>query len=590
MSQIDFNGLNTQQNQAVKQTEGPSIILAGAGSGKTRVLVHKVMYLIQKMDVKPSSIVMITFTNKAASEMKTRMGAVSLGYIGTFHTFSAKMLRIDGEHIGVPKNYVIYDDNDQRDLIKTLVKSLPSRFTPSYFQNRISGAKNELISPEKYRQLFSDYSSEIVAGVYQQYQKELTKIGALDFDDLLMKAIELLQAQPAVLEKYHNKYRYLLVDEFQDTNVAQYTLTKLLGEADKNVTIVGDFSQSIYSWRGADIRNLQKFEADFPDTQIYKLEQNYRSTQPILDYAFEIISQNKSHPVLTLFTKNSVGNEVVFYEASDEQDEIFYIIDEIQRCLEDCESFAVLYRTNAQSRVIEEALLHQSIPYVLIGGTRFYERKEVKDVLSYLRLLVNPNDTISQERIKKLGKRRYDKYRQVFPKLHAEVHEKSTTEIMQDVFTTTGYLELYNPDESEDYARLENIKELKSVALNFPNVVEFLEQVALVESEYSDDEKNQSRNLFNGNPNKTVKLMTLHQAKGLEFDCVFIVGLEEGILPHAKSMEENLGVEEERRLFYVGITRARKRLYITNARRRFIFGRRNDAVKSRFLARDSSYE
>ena len=582
MPQIDFNGLNKDQKDAVLNSDGPSIILAGAGSGKTRVLIHKVMYLIQEKNVKPSSIVMITFTNKAASEMKSRMGAVSLGYVGTFHTFCAKMLRIDGESIGVPRNYVIYDDNDQKDVIKKVIKNLPTRFTPSYFLNRISNAKNELITPEKYRQLFSDYSSEIVAGVYQQYQAELLKCNALDFDDLLMKAIELLRNTPGVLEKYHNKYQYLLVDEFQDTNVAQYALTKILGSKSQNVTIVGDFSQSIYSWRGADIKNLEKFESDFPNTKIFKLEQNYRSTQPILDYAFEIISKNQSHPILSLFTDNDVGENVIFYEASDEQDEIFYVVDEIQKNADECDSFAVLYRTNAQSRVIEEALLHQSIPYVLIGGTRFYERKEIKDVLSYLRCILNPSDAISLDRIKKLGKRRFDKFREIYPQLVGEVNEKSTSEVMEDVFNATGYLELYNVDDTDDYARLENIKELKSVALSFPVVAEFLEQVALVESEYSQDEKNQSRNRLLGE-NKTVKLMTLHQAKGLEFDCVFIVGLEEGILPHARSLNEDLGVEEERRLYYVGITRARKRLYITNARRRFIFGRRTDGIKSRFL-------
>jgi DNA helicase II / ATP-dependent DNA helicase PcrA len=335
-------------------------------------------------------------------------------------------------------------------------------------------------------------------------------------------------------------------------------------------------------WRGADIKNLEKFESDFPNTKIFKLEQNYRSTQPILDYAFEIISKNQSHPILSLFTDNDIGENVIFYEASDEQDEIFYVVDEIQKNADECDSFAVLYRTNAQSRVIEEALLHQSIPYVLIGGTRFYERKEIKDVLSYLRCILNPSDAVSLDRIKKLGKRRFDKFREIYPQLVGEVNEKSTSEVMEDVFNATGYLELYNVDDTDDYARLENIKELKSVALSFPVVAEFLEQVALVESEYSQDEKNQSRNRLLGE-NKTVKLMTLHQAKGLEFDCVFIVGLEEGILPHARSLNEDLGVEEERRLYYVGITRARKRLYITNARRRFIFGRRTDGIKSRFL-------
>jgi DNA helicase-2/ATP-dependent DNA helicase PcrA len=416
--------------------------------------------------------------------------------------------------------------------------------------------------------------------VYYEYQKELEKNMAVDFDDLIMKVVQLFTKHPPVLEKYQNRYKHLLVDEFQDTNFAQYVLTRLLAKKHQNVTAVGDFSQSIYSWRGADIRNLEKFIQDFPGAKTVYLEQNYRSTQTILDYAYDIISKNETHPILQLFTANEKGDEIEMHEAENEQSEALYVISQIEQLsakptfsYADC---AVLYRTNAQSRALEEAFLHYGIPYTLIGGVRFYERKEIKDILSYLRLFVNPNDEISTDRIKKLGKRRWTNFVSFYqqnPQLHTEL---ATADLIDRIFAATGYLDLYNPEIVEDYSRLENIKELKSVAVAFPEVVAFLEQVALVESEYSEDEKS-------GKSKEGVRLMTLHQAKGLEFPYVFIVGMEEGILPHSRSIDDVYQLEEERRLLYVGITRAMKKLFLSFARRRFTFGRRMEGIKSRFI-------
>jgi len=580
MSQDLFNNLNKQQKEAVLHTEGPSIILAGAGSGKTRVLVFKVLHLIENRHVSPLQIVMITFTNKAASEMKSRMGLKRLGYVGTFHSFCAMILRRDGESIGISNKFIIYDEQDQSSLIKEILKKVDGkRFSPAYFLNRISAAKNMLITPQRYLELFSDYNAATVADVYKMYEKNLKKNNALDFDDLIMKVVELFSKNKEVLDKYHRRYQYLLVDEFQDTNYAQYILTRLLGEQSKNVTVVGDFSQSIYSWRGADIKNLEKFKEDFPKTTIFNLEQNYRSTQNILDFAFSVISKNQTHPVLELFTKNETGDEVVFYQAENEEYEAHFIVSEIEKLKLNYSSFAILYRTNAQSRVIEEVFLHYGIPYVLIGGTRFYERKEIKDILGYLRLSVNPQDDVAKERIMKLGKRRFKEFENFYDKTKKNIENLTTSELMEQIFEKTHYLDIYKIDDEEDYSRLENVKELKSVALNFPNTHQFLEQVALVESEYFEKEKT--------NKNKDgVRLMTLHQAKGLEFPVVFIVGVEEGILPHARSIDDVFALEEERRLFYVGITRARQKLYITYTGKRFIFGRRGESQKSRFIMDD----
>ncbi|MBI4008820.1 UvrD-helicase domain-containing protein, partial [Candidatus Roizmanbacteria bacterium] len=384
MSKDLFKDLNKQQIEAVQHVQGPSIILAGAGSGKTRVLVYKVLNLIQNHKVTPIEIVMITFTNKAANEMKERMGLKKLGYIGTFHSFCCYILRRDGYHVGVDPQFTIYDDDDQFSLMKKIIKKLNSKkFTPSFFLNRISAAKNQYITPDRYLELFADYSAPLVAEVYVEYEKELQKNNALDFDDLILEIVKLFLQHENVLDRYQNRYRYFLVDEFQDTNYIQYLLTKLLAQKYRNITGVGDFSQSIYSWRGADMRNLEKFREDFPDTKIFHLEENYRSTQTILDFAYNVISKNQTHPVLNLFTKNGKGEEVEYYEAENEEEEAVFIANKIKD-LNDrlvLPSFAVLYRTNAQSRVIEEAFLHYSLPYVLVGGTRFYERKEIKDVL-----------------------------------------------------------------------------------------------------------------------------------------------------------------------------------------------------------------
>ncbi|MCL4363939.1 UvrD-helicase domain-containing protein [Patescibacteria group bacterium] len=576
-----LNNLNPQQKEAALLEKGSSIILAGAGSGKTRVLVAKVINLIKNHRVDPKSILMITFTNKAASEMKARMGATySLGYIGTFHSFCARILRVDGQFINLKKNFLIYDDEDQLGVVKSALKKihLNKKYTPSYFLNRISGAKNQFISPEKYLEVFSDYASSDTNLVYQAYQKELKDSNALDFDDLINVTIKLLQKNKQILMKYQERFRYILVDEFQDTNYVQYLLTKLLGERYKNVTVVGDFSQSIYSWRGAEIKNLEKFQTDFPKTKVFYLEKNYRSTQSILNFAYQVISKNQTHPILSLYTDKKGGEEVTFYEASNEEDEGTYVATMIAdlKSRYRLDEMAILYRTNAQSRALEEVFLHGGIPYVLIGGTRFYERKEIKDVLSYLRLLVNPVDKLSSERILKLGKTRWEKFKRYYEGVKDSVNDKTSDKIIEEVFQATDYLKLYDPETEEDYSRLENIKELKSVAVAFPSLPQFLEQVALVESEYFEGEK--------GAKNKNgVRLMTLHQAKGLEFPVVFVVGVEEGILPHSRSFDDVYSLEEERRLFYVGITRAKERLFITYARQRFIFGQRTYSAKSRFL-------
>ena len=481
----DFiNDLNPQQRQAVDLVKGPSVILAGAGSGKTRVLIYKVLNLIENHQVDPYSILMITFTNKAAEEMKKRI-ACRLGFVGTFHAFCARLLRLEGEAIGLNKNFLIYDENDQLDLLKEILKKREiKKFTPTYFLNRISAAKNQLIDYQRYLELFSDYNAPLVAEIYEQYQKKLEKNKGVDFDDLLFLAVKLFIKNEKILTKYQDRYRYLLVDEFQDTNYAQYTIVRLLGEKYKNITVVGDFSQSIYSWRGADIKNLEKFQEDFPKTKIFYLEENYRSTQKILDFAYQVIAKNQTHPILKLYTKNHQGETVVFQELENEEEEAIFIAQEILRLSREMArpSFAVLYRTNAQSRVIEEAFLHFGLPYILIGGTRFYERKEIKDVLAYLRLLVNPEDSVSLERVKKIGKLRFNKFKEFYQEIKNEIDKKTTNQLIEEIFEKTNYLQLYDITDETDYSRLENIKELKSVAINYPKLNDFLEQVALVES------------------------------------------------------------------------------------------------------------
>jgi DNA helicase-2/ATP-dependent DNA helicase PcrA len=585
--------LNPDQKKAVLATDGPIIILAGAGSGKTRVLTYKVLHLIEK-GVDPSNILCITFTNKAAGEMKERIlkqlssSNASTPWIATFHSMCAKILRVDGKHIGLSQKFAIYDSQDQIEALKEAMKRLDistKDFKPHSVHSTISGAKNELIDEEEYVKFARGYFQETVAKIYPVYQKVLKENDACDFDDLILQTIKLFRDNETVLQRYQNNFQYIMVDEYQDTNRAQYLLTKLLSAKYKNICVVGDFSQSIYSWRGADYRNLMKFKDDFPGTQTFSLSQNYRSTQKILDAATAVISKNKSHPVLELWTENPDGEEIEIYEAQNEQDEADYIIRKI--ALSDIESLtdvAVLYRTNAQSRVIEEALLHHAVPYVLIGGTRFYERKEVKDVLCYLRLINNPKDMVSHKRAEKLGKGRLAKFLG-FQQSNIEKQnlndenqdETLTIDLLDGVIRATDYLELYDEKVEEDRMRLENIKELRSVAISFPDLTDFLENVALVEQEYSSDKQK------SGEKKNAITLMTLHAAKGLEFPIVFIIGMEEGLFPHSRSLMDRGELEEERRLCYVGMTRAKNKLLLTYARRRLFFGQRSTNTISRFV-------
>ncbi|MCR4277062.1 MAG: UvrD-helicase domain-containing protein [Candidatus Roizmanbacteria bacterium] len=579
--------LNKKQKESVINCSGPTVILAGAGSGKTRVLVTKVIYLIKEKKILPSSIVMLTFTNKAAAEMKERIvkqlgGKGNLGFVGTYHSFCVRILRQFWEPAGLDKNFIIYDDGDQKTLLKQIITDRKlGKKTPGYFSYYISLAKNQMITPETFLENFKFHQAALVADVYFHYQKKMTANRGVDFDDLLIKTVQLFQKHKQVIGYLQNKFHYFLVDEFQDTNFVQYLLTKLLADRSKNVTVVGDFSQSIYSWRGADITNLKKFEKDFPGAKTFYLEENYRSTQKILDFAFNIISKNNTHPILHLFTDNKPGEDIAFYQADNEQEEAIYVAEEITRLINvnkelEPPNFAILYRTNAQSRVLEEVLLRYGMPYILVGGTRFYERKEIKDILAYLKLLINPNESVSLERIKKLGKTRFSKFKTLYDEIKDKVETITTEELMEKVFESVGYLKMFDSEDEEDFSRLENIKELKSVAVSFPKLMDFLEQVALVESEYSQHEKETK-------DNRRLVLMTLHQAKGLEFDHVFIVGVEEGLLPHSRSIDDQFQLEEERRLFYVGITRAKKALYITNTRKRFIFGSQGYSVPSRFI-------
>ncbi|OGG24193.1 hypothetical protein A3A79_03325 [Candidatus Gottesmanbacteria bacterium RIFCSPLOWO2_01_FULL_43_11b] len=583
MSSDLLNDLNKNQQAAVIRTDGPVLILAGAGSGKTRVLTYRVAYLIATKKVSPHNILMVTFTNKAANEMKERIkkliGTTDIPFAGTFHSLCVKILRIEGGSIGIPPNFLIYDEQDSLDTIKEVMKKLDisvKNFNPGAVLGTISQAKNELISATEYPQYARGHFQETVARVYLGYQKLLRDNEALDFDDLLMKTVELFNKEPTVLGKYQQRYHYVLVDEYQDTNKAQYVLTKLFSGRHKNLCVVGDASQSIYRWRGADFRNIMLFKKDFPAAPIFHLEQNYRSTQTILDAAHGVISKNTSHPILKLWTDKKGGDRILLYEARNEQDEATFIIQTILQSGKSYNDFAVLYRTNAQSRVLEEAFLHAGVPYILVGGTRFYERKEIKDVLAYLRLIAHPKDLVSYKRVEKLGKGRRDRFLDFAQKVSRDVKliEFDTLTLLDRILDVTKYLELYDANIEEEAYRLENIKELRSVATEFPELDEFLENVALVEKEETPRSRSQG----------AVTLMTLHAAKGLEFPTVFIVGMEEGIFPHSRSLMERDELEEERRLCYVGITRAKDKLYLTYANRRLFFGTRTTNMISRFVA------
>ena len=639
-----LDDLNPDQQKAVKTTEGPVLILAGAGSGKTRVLTYRVAYLISEKKIPPENILVLTFTNKASGEMIERIKKLigqlpTQPMMGTFHSFCARILRREGKVLGLPPGFAIYDEGDALDAVKEAMGNLTipiQKTSPSAVRNTISQAKNELISSLEYPQYARGYFQETVAKIYLEYQKILDNNHALDFDDLLLKVIQLFQTEPTILTRYQIQFRYILIDEYQDTNPAQYLISKYLANRHKNICVVGDAAQSIYSFRGADFRNIVNFQKDYPNAKVFNLEQNYRSTQNILDAAHAVISKNKTHPILKLWTQKDGGEKIELVEVRNEVEEALFILNVIaseakqslkkiatssdvcrsprndERALSD---YAVLYRTNAQSRSLEEQFLRAGIPYRLVGGVSFYERKEIKDVLAYLRLLQNPNDSISLKRAEKIGKGRLTKFMALAsdvapfviptesegrvegsPSTKSGVGDSSTEftpsaveglgmttlELLDLILQKTGYLAYLDDGTEEGKGRVENVKELRSVAEEFPNLVDFLENVALVENGYIPNRPN-TPNLPNNNSQEAVTLMTLHSAKGLEFPVVFIIGMEEGLFPHSRSMLDVNELEEERRLCYVGITRAKEKLFLTYTRQRLYFGTRSNNLVSRFL-------
>ena len=653
-----LDDLNPKQQEAVKATEGPTLILAGAGSGKTRALTYRAAYLIQEKHVPPENILMVTFTNKAAGEMRDRIlkllnyplnpNPYTLPIMGTFHSFCARVLRREGRTLGLPIGFAIYDESDALDAIKEAMANLNipiQKTSPHAVRTTISGAKNELISALEYPQYARGFFQETVAKIYLEYQKILEKNSALDFDDLLLMTIKLFQTDPAILTRYQIQFQYILIDEYQDTNPAQYLISKYLAKRHQNICVVGDASQSIYRFRGADFRNIVNFQKDYPKTQVFNLEQNYRSTQTILDAAHSVISKNKSHPILKLWTDKKGGEKIEVYEARNEVEEANFIINITTRANTPVPTshlrgeheitsgshlggghntgsevklseFAVLYRTNAQSRALEEQFLKAGVPYKLVGGVSFYQRKEIKDVLAYLRLLQNPVDSVSLKRAEKISKGRLQKVLELTSSLRGAtlslskgsdvailINKQSlllrnkdsdgpiisdlgmtTLELLDLILSRTGYLAYIDDNTEVGKDRVENVKELRSVAEQFPNLVDFLENVALVEAAEHPTHSDIRHPKSDNSDHDAVTLMTLHSAKGLEFPIVFIVGMEEGLFPHSRSLLDIQELEEERRLMYVGITRAKNKLYLTYARQRLYFGQRNSNLVSRFLA------
>lgn len=572
-------GLNEKQKEAVTYDKGNLLVLAGAGSGKTRVLTSRAAWLIGEGKIPGHAILLLTFTNKAAHEMKERIESLTSDFpyfAGTFHGFAVRLLRMDGAQIGVDRNFVIYDTNDQKDAVRDIMDTLnisTESYNPSAILGMINEAKNQMITPLQFGEFVRGELQEKAFKVYTEYEKYLAKSQALDFDDLLIKSVALL-SKPEVREKWNSKLKYVFVDEWQDTNKVQYTLTKLLVGENAHITAVGDASQSIYSWRGADYKNINYIKDDYKNLKVINLEQNYRSTGNILEGANAVISKNTSHPILSLWTENGNGERIKVYKAETGLLEASFVtrkIAELVRTGYSYSDIAVLYRTNAQSRVMEEALLHDGIPYVLIGGTRFYDRAEIKDVLSYMRLLSNPLDRVSAMRVEKIGKKRMEKFHGYRDSV--DITTKTTLELLDAIIKETGYLDKYARESEENMAKLDNIKELRSVASEFPVLSEFLENVALVEAQ--EEARGQTKN--------GVTLMTLHAAKGLEFPVVFLVGLEEGLFPHSRALWDTAQLEEERRLAYVGMTRAKEILYLTYADRRIYFGQRSNNPPSRFL-------
>ena len=629
-----LEGLNPAQREAVEAIEGPLLILAGPGSGKTRVIAHRVACLIKVWGISPYHIMAVTFTNKAAREMKERLyhllgSSVEELTLGTFHAICARILRREGAHIALDSRFAIYDADDQLNLVKRSLQELdldPKRYPPRLFLSAISAAKSRLLAPEDYVKTTSTYFDEVVQRVYQRYQELLAESKALDFDDLLMKAVYLFRQRPEVLSRYQTRYYHILIDEFQDTNIAQYVLTKQLAGKHRNICVVGDPDQSIYSWRSADLRNILSFESDYPDAKVVFLEQSYRSTKTILEVAEEVISANRQRKKRRLWTENDVGLPITVAETYTAQDEAQFVVNEVENLVSqgrfkflDC---AVMYRTNAQSRAIEEAFIRYGIPYKLVGGVRFYERREVKDVIAYLRLIHNPYDSVGLSRVinvppRGIGTRtleelsRWTKERSLpiytalqivvdekteqkppfSPKvmnalanfltmlnqLMAKSEELNVVELLDLVLESSGYREyIMEAQDGED--RWENILELRTVAAEYRHLVpqeglsSFLEGVTLVADIDSYDEKVDA-----------VTLITLHAATGLEFPVVFVVGMEEGLLPHRKSFDDRDQMEEERRLCYVGITRAKERVYLIRAFRRGYQGGGEPTLPSRFL-------
>lgn len=626
-----LTGLNKEQQQAVQHTEGPLLILAGAGSGKTKVLTVRIAHLLAQ-GVNPYEILAITFTNKAAKEMKSRVEGLvgdvaNRIWLSTFHSFCAKFLRFEiDSFLGYNSNFTIYDTSDSQAVIKAALKALnlDDKYYPvGAMIAAISDAKNKLLFASDFRKQARDFYQQKVADVYEYYERGLRKNNALDFDDLLLVAVKLLQSNATVLDKYSHRFRYVMIDEYQDTNHAQYLLAKLLASHWKNIAVVGDADQSIYAWRGADIQNILDFEKDYPNCTSIKLEQNYRSTKIILDAANAVIDNNEGRPEKNLWTDKIEGAKIQHFTAQSEHEEAAFIGDTIAKKhdIHDVPygDMAILYRTNAQSRVLEEALIKRALPYTMVGGTKFYDRKEIKDVLAYLRVLYNPFDDLSLLRIINVPKRsigattvaklqdyarekgtslfmtltqlhlidsikgktkeKLEEFGILIFTLVSEMEDKTVLDILESILDRTGYLaQLEESTDPQDQARAENIGELLSVAKDFQDtnpsgtVEDFLEQVALVNDVDSFEQKEAK-----------VTLMTLHAAKGLEFPIVFLCGLEEGLFPHSRTLMNPEEIEEERRLAYVGITRAEKELYISNATTRTVFGRTSSYLPSRFI-------
>jgi DNA helicase-2/ATP-dependent DNA helicase PcrA len=624
--------LNPAQREAVLTTEGPLLVIAGAGSGKTRVLTHRVAHLLATQGVKPNEILAITFTNKAAGEMKERVertvGTIARAiWIMTFHAACGRILRREAERLGYRSSFTIYDQADQVRLVKACLEELerdPKRFVPRGIHAQISNAKNQLIGPADYASRVASFYDQTVADVYELYQRRLFGSNAVDFDDMLMLTVDVLQRFPEAREKWAKSFRYVLVDEYQDTNHAQYVLLKLLAQEHQNLMVVGDPDQSIYSFRSADIRNILEFEKDFPDTKVIPLEQNYRSTNAILTAANEVISHNRERKEKNLWSDLGEGELVHVVETEDEHGEARFVAAEIARCIEEGYSgreIAVVYRTNAQSRVLEDVLVRQGVGYQVIGGPRFYERAEIKDAIAYLQVIDNPYDTVSLLRVANrprrgigdtslarlqayaagldltlwdaMGRaeeaglaaaavRAVTSFRNVMQSLTATATDANVADVVEAVLERTGYLEALEAERTiEARGRIENLEELVGVAREYDSsgadertLSGFLQEISL----YSDQDAIRDDPDDGG----LVTLMTLHTAKGLEFRAVFMIGMEEGIFPHSRSIEENT-LEEERRLCYVGMTRAQERLTLTHAMRRNLYGRYDANLPSRFL-------